>query len=76
MECCGQKRSTCFCADCGKLLQSHSLITLLRHCETQARNQRATVERKRKLGARVASWERAAEKWECWANAIADTFGE
>ena len=82
MKCCGKLRTSKFCPDCGKLLaESHSLVTLLRHCEQQAISQEKalkTAGKKLGQGPDDQRWfedyskckQEAIDKWRLWATLL------
>jgi hypothetical protein len=78
MICCGKKRNTKFCPDCGCRL-TNSLVGLLKHVEGKAELVRKRYEgvKQRSLSDRP-KWEtslpsllKTVEKWESWRDLLA-----
>lgn len=83
--CCGEKRTSNFCPDCGKKLNTSPLVDLLAYCFSAAEKQRqsaetakqnavirkgnAEAERSLKTSQRM---DRTADKWQAWADALAE----
>lgn len=80
-RCCGEKRSTAFCPDCGKKLHDEPLPELLVHARRQQKAAANAADRKRhraKHDKHLSDfYERRAEKadevsrkWKRWADAL------
>lgn len=83
MECCGQKRDTCFCPDCGREMKDlHPLAGLLKHCRHAALSLRSNVRRARQTAEEESGENRAHRlrwadrnekhlvKWEGWVKGL------
>jgi hypothetical protein len=78
--CCGSKRDSKFCPDCGKRLRddNEGLYGLLEHCQLTADQKAKCATKKRWHGEtvephvekRLEREHRAALKWQSWANAL------
>lgn len=83
-ECCGEKRESRFCPDCGTLLgHEDPLCQLLAHLSTQASSKRRTADRafrrkkaeKDDYDARHAEYfDKSAKKWESWRDAVKEVL--
>lgn len=90
MECCGKKRNTRYCAQCGSRLSEHNLGSLLTHCQARLSQLRKEAERWKECARdhdentpekRVERIDRYIDqrtlgiaKWEAWAKALEDVM--
>jgi hypothetical protein len=76
MKCCGKERTSKFCPDCGKHLETvGSLESLLRYLECQAKSAEQILkghEVKNEPGSKLRqNASRKARKWRSWADHVA-----
>jgi hypothetical protein len=83
MMCCGERRETRFCAECGQELINNrtdaALRSLLRHLRSQQTSQEGKMTAlsrhpprdPRLRQRRVEKLQRAVDKWKSWADAVA-----
>ena len=72
--CCGKKRDTKFCPDCGgRLSASYTLNDLLNHCRKQAETQTKSLATRKYGDDRYrARYLATIGKWELWAKQLAE----
>lgn len=72
--CCGQKRESAFCPDCGKALNNHPLCELLAYCRAMQTRTADKVHAKAKAGQRTQA--NTVSRWARWIAALEKVTGQ
>lgn len=81
MKCCGEERTTKFCAECGEMLANISLAGLLAHLQTGIKSRASLLATRERLAAedpmhrnyrnrQVENCVAAIAKWQSWADEL------